>query len=353
MIAAAARTTMAGHARTEGKTMRRTTILQALGLLALLGSTTVLRATAAWAADPKALLAEFGFPADSADEVMAGKFVDRGLPTTNDRDLNVGVAFLVRQTPEEVTRKLREESLLLRADPAQIAFGELEGQGSFDQLAGLKLTPKQLAAYAAASVGSDLNLSSEEIAGLTAAGKDAASLQKAVTGQLLTRYRAYRARGLDGIAPYDRGGSKSDPAADLRSDNAAARKAGRLPKGFYDLLDNHPKSALADLQEKFRWSQFTAHGEDTVALVHSMMGTVDGHLVAVQRQFYVSTGYNVEQAIVGFLPVDQGTLVIYTNHTSTDQVSGFGGGTKRSIGRKLMASELEKLFDRTRAALAK
>ena len=56
------------------------------------------------------------------------------------------------------------------------------------------------------------------------------------------------------------------------------------------------------------------------------------------------------QAIVGFLPVPEGTLVVYTNHTSTDQVAGFGGGAKRSIGRRFMASQLEGLFQKTRAA---
>ena len=41
--------------------------------------------------------------------------------------------------------------------------------------------------------------------------------------------------------------------------------------------------------------------------------------------------------------------MIYTNHTSTGQVAGFGGSAKRTIGRKFMASELEKLFETTRA----
>jgi hypothetical protein len=35
----------------------------------------------------------------------------------------------------------------------------------------------------------------------------------------------------------------------------------------------------------------------------------------------VSTGYNIEQAVVGLLPLEDGTLVAYTNHTSTDQVA--------------------------------
>ena len=61
--------------------------------------------------------------------------------------------------------------------------------------------------------------------------------------------------------------------------------------------------------------------------------------VLVQHQYYVSTGYNAEQAIVAFPPVDGGTLVIYTNHTSTDQVAGPGGGAKRTIGRRVMAGK--------------
>lgn len=309
--------------------------------------------TASWAVDLREALGRYGFPAAAADLVMAGQFVDRDLPTASDRDLNVGIAFLIKQAPDIVTRRLHDEATLLRSDPGEIAFGELKDEGGLDQLVGLKLTGKQVSSYSAAAAGSDLNLSTAEIAMLHSAGSGPAALQKSVQGQLLARYRAYRASGLAGIATYARGGSMGDPAADLRSDNAVIRSAGRLPGSLCALLEKYPASKPTDFQEKYLWSQFTAHGEDTLALVHTMMGTFDGQLVAVQRQFYVSTGYNVEQAIVGFLPVDGGTLVLYTNHTSTDQVAGWGGSTKRSIGRKLMASQLQSLFDKTRTALAK
>ena len=46
------------------------------------------------------------------------------------------------------------------------------------------------------------------------------------------------------------------------------------------------------------------------------------------------------------MPVSEGTLVVSTNHTSTDQVAGLGGSAKRSIGRQFMASQLEDLFKR-------
>jgi len=50
------------------------------------------------------------------------------------------------------------------------------------------------------------------------------------------------------------------------------------------------------------------------------------------------------------LPVPEGTLVVYTNRTSTDQVAGFGGGAKRSMGEKVMASQLADLFAKLQKA---
>ena len=37
-----------------------------------------------------------------------------------------------------------------------------------------------------------------------------------------------------------------------------------------------------------------------------------------------------------------GTLVVYTSRVSTDQVGGFGGSAKRTIGSKLLTSELKR-----------
>jgi len=302
------------------------------------------------AIDAKTALDKLGFPSDAQQQALAGQFVEVALGTSSERDLNVGIAFLVKQPPEKLARTVMEEMLLSRVDPDTIAYARFEGEGTLAQLAGLTLTPTQLKAYSNAQPGNDLNLSSEEIAALNAAGKDAGAVQNKVRELLLVRYQAYRAKGLAGIAPYARKGSQTDPAGDLAKDDHRARESHLLPAEFYDLLDNYPRGAPSGFAENFYWSQFKAHGADTIALVHVFEGTFAGTLVSVQRHYYVSAGYNTEQAIAGFLPAAGDTLVIYANHTSTDQVAGFGGSAKRSIGRKLMASELEKLFDKTRAA---
>jgi hypothetical protein len=84
------------------------------------------------------------------------------------------------------------------------------------------------------------------------------------------------------------------------------------------------------------------------------MQTEDGDaLVIVSRQFYVSGSYNVGQSVIGIMPVKGGSVVFYQNRTSTDQVAGFGSGTKKSMGGKVMASQLKKLYEKVRDNIEK
>lgn len=325
--------------------MKQVTVLGIIILALLIIPTTV------QAIEVTAALGKLGFPSDIEQRVLAGQFVETSLPASSERELNIGIAFLVKISPEALAQTLRDEMLLQKVDPATIAYGKLEGDVTMAQLTGLKLMPAQLKAYSDAKPGDKLNLSSEELADLSATGKDSAAVQDKVRELLLTRHKAYCSKGLAGITPYARKNSKTDPAGDLSGITRAVRESGLLPPEFHDLLSNYPNGTPPDLTEKFYWSQFTAHGADTIALIHAFQGVFAGIMIAVQRHYYVSTGYNVAQAIAGFLPVKEGTLVIYTNRTTTDQLAGFGSSTKRTIGRKIMAGELKKLFEKTRAAV--
>ncbi len=302
------------------------------------------------AIDPATVLDALRFPADTRTEVERGRFVEVALPPASDRDLNVGIAFLVaRQAPEALARAVRAEKRVIQADPSVLAYGDFAGDGTAADLEKLHLTPAQLKAFSHAAPGTDLNLSLGEIDGLRAAGGDPQAVQDAVRALLLARHRAYRAKGLAGITPYGRSGSAISASEELAAANGAARAARVLPTPFYDLLDHYPDDRPRGFAENLYWVQLRANGEDTVVLEHVFQATFDDTTVLVQRQYYVSAGYNAEQAIVGFLPVGDGTLVVYTNHTSTDQLLGLGAGAKRAIGRTLMADQLERVFAKTRA----
>ena len=131
---------------------------------------------------------------------------------------------------------------------------------------------------------------------------------------------------------------------------ASSKRIQEAAPNAYQLLLNYPASKPPGTREAYRWAHYIAHGAPTIALMHSLYVPEGDAWLVAQRQFYVSGGYNAEQAIAGLFPIQKGTLVFYTNRTSTDQVEGWGGSAKRSIGSRLLASELEALYKKIQAA---
>jgi hypothetical protein len=292
------------------------------------------------------VLVEMGLAPDAAKRVLAGEFVSGDVAPVSDRDLSIGLAFLAKTSPAELSKQIIAGELI-RADSNVKAHGEFKDTGSLKDLAALQLTTDAAKALAAAEAGSSLNLSTGEIAAFAATKGDAGLVVEQLQQMLLSRYRSYKASGLGGIPPYDRGGGKSsDPAADLRRASDAARGLKKYLPGFQKVLIDYPKATVPGMSETFHWLNYNMDGKTTFVLTH-VMSAPDGDAAAVvQRQFYVSTGYNAEQAVAAFLPVQNGTVVVYANHTFTDQVAGFGGSMKRSIGRNMMESQLKALFEK-------
>lgn len=122
--------------------------------------------------------------------------------------------------------------------------------------------------------------------------------------------------------------------------------------GAEQVLTDYPHGDVEGFEDLFQWIDYDIDGTAIYVLTHAMVVPFADARVVVQRQFYVSTGYNAEQAIAAFLPVAEGSIVAYTNHTFTDQVAGWGGSAKRSIGRGIMTKKLEAMFERSRQAAA-
>jgi len=318
-------------------------------LTLLLGSPGASRAGTLLDADE--VLTSVGFSRADRDSALSGEFVTAKLKSTSSRDLAVAVAFLVRQTPEKIDAELITRGLLLARDPNTMSHGDLTGAGTVAQLGTLDLGNAEKKLYLSARAGAQTNLSSDEITALEALKGNAGEVTAEMRKLLLARYSAYRSKGLGGIAPYARSGSKTtDAGGDLRRASEAARALKIYEPSFYDaLLEAHDADA-AGVEHAYRWARYDARNQPTLMLIHAFSMHDGNAEVAVQRQYYVSRGYNVEQAIVGIVPVKQGSIVVYTNHTSTDQVAGLGGSAKRSIGERLMVTQLERLFSKLRYA---
>lgn len=296
------------------------------------------------------LLTAGGFSAADIEKIKAGDIIRGTLPASNDRELVATLAFLVDETPSQLIEHSLD-GLLMDVDKTIISWKYVTGTPTLDSFASLELTPngeERAKRYGGASADTDLNLSPQEISRFHALGSSATpgAVTPLIRSSLLARLTAYQQHGLSGIAPYARGSKSRSAGDDLRSaTNAAKILAKWLPSAYKMFLD-YPAAQVPGSKERFFWSQINAHDVPTFLLTHSAAVPDGDAWVVIQRQFYVSEGYNCEQALAAFIPFDEGTAVFYVNRTSTDQVTGFGGSAKRSIGGKILASQLETIFQR-------
>jgi len=317
-------------------------------LLGVVSAAGLLGAVNLASAQPTAdqLLADAGLSADDKQRVLNGEFVTAGAKAVSERDLAVVMVFLVKTSPDALSNQVIAGSLVT-ADSQVQAYALFKSPGSLPDVAGLRIPSDEAKALAGAKPGSAFNLSAAEIKafnGLPAGNQQA--VQRQLQQMLLQRYQAYRASGLAGIAPYVRGGgSEINLASDLRKATQAAQGLEKYLPKFQAVLLDYPKGMEPDMRENFVWMRSIIHGQPTYVLQHTL-AVADGAARAVaQRQYYVSAGYNGEQAVAGFVPVHGGTIVVYSSHAFTEQVAGFGGSMKRSIGSRVMADQLQKMFE--------
>jgi hypothetical protein len=324
-------------------------------LLAALGELAVAADPPKPAKPPTAdeVMTEIGLSEDDKKRILAGEYVTSEIAPVSERDLSVGITFLVKGTTPDALAKEVDSGAILAADPQVKKSGPFRGKGGLVDVSRIRLDPMIATKFSRAKAGSSLNLSSAEIAAFSATGTPgAASAGQALQNMLVARFQAYKASGLGGIAPYDRGGSTSDVAGDLRQASDSLSTLKKYMPALQGLLVSYPQGLTPGTSEAFHWVDYDLDGTRTFVLTHGIVAPLGEARVVVQRQYYVSTGYNAEQAVAAFLPVTEGTIVIYRNHTFTDQVAGFGGSAKKSIGRGIMTKKLEAMFEKQKAAVA-
>lgn len=338
----------------RSKSVGRVVAMALSACLALLG--TAARAIALPTLDE--LMADFSFDKGDVQKVRNGELVSTSAKETSDRELAVVMVYLVKAPAQKLVAFLKAGPSS-RNDPQVQEVSEIKGEGTVDDFKAVVLQPggdKEAQRYLSAAPGDTLNLSTTEIgsfAALKAAGAAQPQVEDAVRKMLLARYQAYRAQGLAGIAPYDRGkGKQSQPADDLRRATEAAKGMNKYAPAFYNLLLNYPQGTPAGLTQEFFCIRYAMNGRPIFALRQRLSVQIEDGFAIADRDFYVSSGYNDTQAVGALLPVENGTVVVYLNRTTTDQLGGFGASTKQAIGRGMMAKQISAIFEKARDGFA-
>ena len=313
------------------------------------------------------VLKELNISDGDKQNIRDGKIVDWSASEGSDRELAFGMAFLVKAKPE-VLAEIYREALVLKQVSVITARGQLTGEGTMANLAGVALKPnaeKEARRYLNAQPGDELNLDGKEIAAfraLKSAGKDGAvpvkEIEALIRQGLLARYQAYHTKGLAGIAPYERGSGNQRRAGDelLLSTQELKGVAKHLP-AFHNFLLNYPnglaKEEAKNLEEFFYWLNIDVFGRPTYVLVHRLLYHVGEAAFAVERHYYASHDYNSMLQGIAALPTKDGTFLFYIGRISTDQVGGFGSSAKHPISRGITAPYIRELLEKTQARAEK
>ena len=205
--------------------------------------------------------------------------------------------------------------------------------------------------YLAAEPGWDLSLSSEEIARFRALASEDAGLAEVETllrAIFAERIRAYAAKGLAGIAPFDRGdGESSSVADDLRRSTAQMDGLNRVLPELYATLKAEPRVIPEGAEEFYFWSRIKVLGRPVFMLHHRFWSEIKGSSVVVERQYYATQFLGAGQTITALIPVAEGTLFLYVDHTFVDRWTGAGftKGAKKRLGREIVEGVLEQMSE--------
>jgi hypothetical protein len=309
-------------------------------------------------------IANLPFQDADLEKLLAGEIVSYDLEAGTDKELAIVVALLIRAPIDQLTDFVRKGQIL-RAGKNVIDVHLLGDNPPSEELfSGVGFTAdesKEVAELLRVVPGSKFNLSSEEIERFNSVARKAGSsgsaddpaVMKAINDTyrviLMERYKAFRQGGLIAIASYDRGKKGVDAGAELRDKIQRATYLKEIMPEFHRALLNYPNDGKDDIHNLYAVIKQVADDRPTYVLSRRMYRLEPGeYAINAYQEFYVGHSYNSMQITSGAIQIEQGTLIFYGNRTSTDQVAGFGGGMKRSIGRGMLRSAVIEHFESIR-----
>jgi hypothetical protein len=289
---------------------------------------------------------QLGLSDKAIERVKKGEVVVEQLEASSDKDLSIALVARVDAPLEEIYEFLQSDALV-KLSTITLSAGEIDT--STFSMAAMEL-PDDVLQQLVDDPEDTFHMSTEEqalISEASASGK--ARVLEAYRGVLSARARAYWEKGVAGITPY--AGKGRSPRADLDHANDAAKKLIHNKAALAE-LDVIPSKNSGKAKHRLYWAIQKGRDRAAPVLNHRILYAENDGEVSIERRFYSGYDYDSLQIVTGILPTtDRRCVAFYLNHTYTAQVAGFGGGTKRAIGRKLMQKELVAEMERAQAAI--
>lgn len=302
-----------------------------------------------WAESPSPaeLAQRLGLSQDSIERVKKGEVVIQEIEASSDKDLTMALVASFAAPLSKVEEFVSTEQMA-KLSTVTISRGDIDT--TTFSLAAMEL-PDDVVAQLVKDPAGTFFMSKDEAAQVKQAAKQGKAQALAAYQEVLAaRAKAYWEGGLAAIEPY--AGDDRSPKVDLAHANEAAHAL--LETGaVLAAIDAIPAKADGSAVHTLEWAVQKGRDQAAPILSHRILFTADDAVVVVDRRFYSGYDYDALQIVAGGIPASKDrTAVVYTTHTYTAQVAGFGGGAKRSIGRKLMSKELVAELERAQKAVA-
>lgn len=299
--------------------------------------------------DSSDILDGFGITPGEVSQLERGKvlaFSDGEFENTK-RELSADAMLLVKVDLDVVLESLRETKTII-PDKVIIDGADVTSEADFD---GVHFSEKEFAEVErlfAAKPGKDLNFSDSEYALLreqlrphrnSDRGAKIAAASDAMRAVLIGRYNEYMARGLDGIAGYERARSKRvNVGRELQLTTDAAKPFEDKFPEFVRTMVGFPQGSEC-CEQHFRWLKVRMKKRYGFALSHTMIQKTDEFVLLTERQYYVSNTLNSVQVTLVWLPHTEGGYLGLAMSASADILDSAMGRLLRPLGRN-MAKDL-------------
>ena len=299
-----------------------------------------------------------GFTAAERAVVMSGEIVARDQETLRADHISAAVAVRLPVPVEALHVDALTGRNLVR-DPNIMAAGRLvAGPAAWQGQAFAEAEGTEARLLRDYRGGDDFNLSAAEAkrveSGLGGQRDAAAGLEGTASvfyrDLLLARHAAYRAKGLEAIAPYRRNGTVLSPETGL----AAVSTPANLPllrffPDFAAALADYPRSRHPGIVHDHYWTKREIGGRPNYILAHQVVAGGEGYTIFAMREYYVGHTYEALQFVWLALPVEGGSLAVLVASTFAKRATGFFGGLARWIGQKRMRDDLRRHFEALKA----
>jgi hypothetical protein len=288
-----------------------------------------------------------GFSEQAVARARDGEVVSERLESTSDKDLALAVGARI-EAPLQKVYDFVQGHRLAEFQTVTLADGRMDPANP--SLADMKLSEATLKKLAE-DPGGTFHMSEEEAATIREAGRSGtAAALEAYREALEARAKAYWEKGLAGIVPYE--GKGRSPAVDLAHADEAAKRLFQHPVLAAE-IDVVPARNTGRAEHQLSWALQKGRDQEAPVLIHRILHRGDVGEAFVQRRFYSGYDYDALAIVVGVLPTQDGhSAILYTNHTYTAQVAGFGGGAKRSIGTKMLEKDVVAEMQRAQKTIA-